>query len=198
MKRKAELQRKTTETTITLKVDLDGTGCYNVDSGIPFLDHMLNLFAKHSLIDLEIKAEGDLNVDFHHTIEDLGLTLGAAIAKALGDKIGIKRYGFFKLPMDEALAEVAIDLSGRSYISWDVDWNNSTIKDFESSLVEEFWRAFTTRLNCTLHITSKKGRDGHHICEAIFKCVARALEMAIQFDKKRQNSVASTKGTLVD
>ena len=198
MKRTAELQRKTTETTITLKTNLDGKGCYNIESGIPFLDHMLCLFSKHSLIDMEIKAQGDLNVDFHHTVEDLGLTLGSVIAKALGDKVGIKRYGFFILPMDEALAEVAIDLSGRSYISWNVEWNNSTIKDFENSLAEEFWRAFATRLNCTLHVTVKQGRDGHHICEAIFKCVARALEMAIQFDEKRQNSVASTKGTLID
>ena len=198
MKRTAEFQRKTCETSITLKINLDGKGQYNISSGIPFFDHMLNLFAKHSSIDLDIKACGDTKVDYHHTVEDLGITLGSAIAQALDNKVGINRYGFFMLPMDEVLAEVAIDLSGRPHLSWNVNWNNSTIKDFETSLPEEFWRAFSSRLNCTLHITVRDGKDGHHICEAIFKAVAKAFEMSIQINEKQRKSIPSTKGTLTD
>jgi len=195
MKRTATMERKTTETAITVSLGLDGTGTYAVSTGVPFLDHMLELFAKHGLFDLAIKASGDTHVDDHHTVEDVGLCLGDALARALGDKKGIARYGFFLLPMDEALAEVALDLSGRPFLVFDAAFEQEKIKEFDVTLIEEFWRAFCTRAQATLHIRARHGKDAHHVSEAIFKGVARALCAAVQRDPRRPD-VPSTKGSL--
>jgi imidazoleglycerol-phosphate dehydratase len=195
MGRTAEITRKTTETDITLTLNLDGRGDYRVSTGIPFLDHMLNLFARHGLFDLQVTASGDTEVDDHHTVEDLGLCLGDAFLKALGDKKGIARYGFFILPMDEALAEVAVDFSGRPFIAWNVPWEQEKIKAFDVSLVEEFWRAFAVRAQANLHVNVRAGKDAHHVCEAIFKAAARACDAAVSLDPRRRD-IPSTKGTL--
>jgi len=195
MARTAEITRKTTETDITLSLDLDGTGSYRVATGIPFLDHMLNLFARHGLFDLQVAATGDTDVDDHHTVEDIGLCLGEAVLKALGDKKGISRYGFYILPMDEALAEVAVDFSGRPFIAWNVPWEQEKIKSFDVSLIEEFWRAFAVRSQANLHVNVRAGKDAHHVCEAIFKAAARAFDAAVTLDPRRQD-IPSTKGTL--
>ena len=195
MARTATRERATQETTVTLKLDLDGNGRYAVSTGIPFLDHMLNLFAAHSLCDLEINATCDTHVDDHHTVEDVGLCLGDAFASATGDKKGLTRYGFFILPMDEALAEVAVDFSGRPFLAWQVAWEQEKIKNFDVGLVEEFWRAFAMRAQCTLHVSVRAGKDAHHVCEAIFKAAARAIDRALRIDPRRSD-VPSTKGTL--
>ncbi len=195
MGRTATRERATNETTISLKLDLDGSGRYAITTGIPFLDHMLNLFAAHSLCDLEITAAGDTHIDDHHTVEDIGLCLGDAFAAAMGEKKGMVRYGFFILPMDEALAEVALDFSGRPYLAWNVAWEQEKIKSFDVSLVEEFWRAFAMRALCTMHICVRSGKDAHHVCEAIFKSAARAVDAAVRLDSRRAG-VPSTKGTL--
>ena len=197
MSRTAEIIRKTTETDITLALKLDGTGTYKVSTGIPFLDHMLNLFARHGLFDLQVTARGDIEVDDHHTVEDIGLCLGDAFLKALGDKKGISRYGFFILPMDEALAEVAVDFSGRPFLAWNVAWEQEKIKSFDVSLVEEFWRAFSVRSQANLHVNVRAGKDAHHVCEAIFKAAARAFDAAVRLEARRQD-VPSTKGTLTE
>ncbi len=195
MNRTATIERRTRETEITLSLNLDGKGSYDIETGIPFLDHMLELFAKHGVFDLKIAATGDTNVDDHHTVEDIGMCLGDAVGQALGDKKGIVRYGFFMLPMDEALAEVALDLSGRPFVVFDVAWEQEKIKTFDVSLVEEFWRGFGTRAQANLHIRVKSGKDAHHVSEAIFKAVARALDCAVRIDPRRSD-VPSTKGTL--
>jgi len=195
MGRTATRERATNETIILLKFDLDGSGRYAITTGIPFLDHMLNLFAAHSLCDLEITAAGDTHIDDHHTVEDIGLCLGDAFAAAMGEKKGMVRYGFFILPMDEALAEVALDFSGRPYLAWNVAWEQEKIKSFDVSLVEEFWRAFAMRALCTMHICVRSGKDAHHVCEAIFKSAARAVDAAVRLDSRRAG-VPSTKGTL--
>jgi imidazoleglycerol-phosphate dehydratase len=197
MERKATVERRTKETVIQVSIDLDGSGRYENNSGVPFLDHMLDLFAAHGLFDLQVLAQGDLDVDDHHTVEDVGLCLGDAVAQALGDKAGIVRYGFFLLPMDEALAEVALDLSGRPYVVFDVDWEQEKIKNFDVALVEEFWHAFGTRAQANLHVRSKRGTNAHHVCEAIFKATARALDAAVRVDPRR-SGVPSTKGTLTE
>lgn len=197
MARTAEITRKTTETDITLTVDLDGTGSSRVATGIPFLDHMLNLFARHGLFNLQVTAAGDTDVDDHHTVEDIGLCLGDAFLKALGDKKGIVRYGCFILPMDEALAEVAVDFSGRPFLAWNVPWEQEKIKSFDVSLVEEFWRAFTVRAQTNLHVNVRAGKDAHHVCEAIFKAAARAFDAAVTRDPRRSD-IPSTKGTLTE
>lgn len=197
MNRTASLERKTKETNISLEINLDGKGNYNIATGVPFLDHMLELFAKHGLFDLKINAAGDTQIDDHHTVEDIGMCLGEAVNKALGDKKGIFRYGFFVLPMDEALAEVAIDLSGRPFVVYNVEWQQEKIKSFDTSLVEEFWRGFGTRALANLHINVKYGKDAHHVCEAIFKAVARSLDSASSIDPRRSD-VPSTKGTLTE
>ncbi len=197
MNRTASLERKTKETNISLEINLDGKGNYNIATGVPFLDHMLELFAKHGLFDLKINAAGDTLIDDHHTVEDIGMCLGEAVNKALGDKKGIFRYGFFVLPMDEALAEVAIDLSGRPFVVYNVEWQQEKIKSFDTSLVEEFWRGFGTRALANLHINVKYGKDAHHVCEAIFKAVARSLDSASSIDPRRSD-VPSTKGTLTE
>jgi len=182
-KRTIVIKQKTAETDIELELNLDGKGRYQVDTCIGFLDHMLELFSRHSLIDLKIKAKGDLNVDEHHTVEDVGICLGKAIRKALGNKKGIERYGFL-LPMDESLAEVAIDLGGRAYLVWNVKFKREKIGDFPTELFEDFFRAMANNLKANIHINLRYGRNEHHIAEAIFKGFAKALKMAISQDKR--------------
>jgi imidazoleglycerol-phosphate dehydratase len=195
MSRTATIERKTSETNIRLRIDLDGTGQADVSTGVGFLDHMLTLLAKHSIIDLSVHAEGDLQVDQHHTVEDVGICLGQAVKQALGDKSGIRRYGHFTLPMDESLATVALDFGGRCAFIFRVDFPSAKIGDFDTELVEEFWQAFAANALCNLHILVHYGRNSHHISEAIFKATARALRMAIEADP-RMSGVPSTKGTL--
>lgn len=195
MSRTAEVTRNTNETKITAIVDLDGTGNYEIETGIGFLNHMLELFSKHSLIDVKLKAKGDLDKDEHHTVEDVGIVLGQAIAKALGDKRGIERYGFL-LPMDEALAEVALDLGGRPYLVWNVEFKREKIGDMPTELFEDFFQAFAENLKANLHVTLRYGRNEHHKAEAIFKAVARALRFAISQDKRNADLIPSTKGSL--
>ncbi len=197
MSRTSLVERQTKETKISLEINVDGKGSYCITTGIPFLDHMLELFAKHGLFDLKITASGDTDVDDHHTVEDIGMCLGEAFNNALGDKTGINRYGSFLLPMDEALAEVAIDLSGRPFVVFNAEWQQEKIKTFDTSLVEEFWRGFGTRALANLHINVKTGKDAHHVCEAIFKGVARALDSASTIDSRRTD-IPSTKGTLTE
>ncbi len=189
------INRKTSETQITVELNLYGSGKYNVNTGVPFLDHMLELWAKHGLFDLSVTATGDIEIDDHHTVEDIGLCIGEAIDKALSDKTGIYRYGFFILPMDEALVEVVFDLSGRPFVVFDVNWQQEKIKDFDVSLIEEFWRAVGIASKANLHIILKYGKDAHHISEAIFKAAARALCAAAAIDPRRKD-IPSTKGTL--
>jgi imidazoleglycerol phosphate dehydratase HisB len=195
MSRTASIDRKTTETEISIKVNLDGTGKYDISTGIGFFNHMLELFSKHSLIDLTIEAKGDLHIDEHHTIEDVGIVLGQAIAKALGEKKGIERYGFL-LPMDESLAQVALDLGGRTGFVWDVEFTREMINDMPTELFEHFWQSFADNLKANLHIILRYGKNDHHKAEAIFKCVARALRFAISQDKKNADLMPSTKGSL--
>jgi imidazoleglycerol-phosphate dehydratase len=195
MARTATIDRKTAETNIRLQLNLDGAGQADIATGVGFFDHMLTLFAKHSAIDLTVHAEGDLDVDHHHTVEDVGICLGQALKQAVGDKARIRRYGHFTLPMDESLATVAIDLGGRFALSFRADIPAGKIGDFDSELIEEFWNAFAGNALCNLHILVHYGRNSHHISEAIFKCAARALRMALESDP-RMTGVPSTKGTL--
>lgn len=195
MKRTSEITRKTTETDIKVLIDLDGSGKYVIDTKIGFFNHMLELFSKHSLIDLDIKAKGDLQVDEHHTVEDVGICLGEAIRRALGDKKGIERYGFL-LPMEEALAEVAIDLSGRSYLVWNVAFKREKIGDMPTELFEDFFKAMADNMQANIHINVRYGRNEHHIAEGIFKAFARALRSAISEDKRAAGLLPSTKGRL--
>ncbi len=193
--RLAEFNRKTKETDIKIKINLDGSGKSSISTGIPFMDHMLELFSKHGFFDLNVKAKGDIEVDYHHTMEDLGLALGEAIAKALGDKAGIRRYGSCLLPMDEALAQVALDLSGRPYLVYDVIPPAPMIKDMDSALFHEFFQALAVKSGMNLHIQLQKGEEVHHAFEAIFKALAKALDQAVKIDP-RVKGVLSTKGTL--
>ena len=193
--RLAEFNRKTKETDIKIKINLDGSGKSSISTGIPFMDHMLELFSKHGFFDLTIKAKGDIEVDYHHTMEDLGLALGEAIAKALGDKAGIRRYGSCLLPMDEALAQVALDLSGRPYLVYDVIPPAPMIKDMDSALFHEFFQALAVKSGMNLHIQLQKGEEVHHAFEAIFKALAKALDQAVKIDP-REKGVLSTKGML--
>jgi len=193
--RQSDIHRETAETKIQVSIVLDGTGKCDVQTGVGFLDHMLTLFARHSLIDLSIHAKGDLEVDAHHTTEDVGICLGQAIRQALGDKSGIRRYGHITLPMEETLVTTAIDLSGRSYLVFTAPIPAAKIGDFDSELVEDFWQAFSANALCNLHILLHYGRNSHHIAEAIFKSVARSLRLAIEMDP-RQLGVPSSKGTL--
>jgi imidazoleglycerol-phosphate dehydratase len=195
MARTATIERRTAETNIRLRLNLDGTGQADVATGVGFFDHMLTLFAKHSAMDLTVHAEGDLNVDQHHTVEDVGICLGQALKQAVGDKAGIRRYGHFTLPMDETLATVAIDLSGRFALAFRADIPAAKIGDFDSELIKEFWNAFAGNALCNLHILVHYGRNSHHISEAIFKATARALRMALESDV-RTTGVPSTKGSL--
>jgi len=193
--RTAEIKRVTTETAIEVAVNLDGRGRYEISSGIGFFNHMLELFSKHSLIDLKIAAKGDLQVDEHHTVEDIGICLGQALARALGDKRGIERYGFL-LPMDEALAEVAIDLGGRSSLVWNAAFEREKIGDMPTELFEDFFKAVADNLRANIHINLRYGRNEHHKAEAIFKAFARALRRAVSRDGRGGDLLPSTKGAL--
>ncbi len=195
MSRTGRIQRKTAETDIELSLDLDGSGTSQIDTGVGFFDHMLTLLSRHSLIDLNVKAQGDLHVDQHHTVEDVGICFGQALKQALGDKAGIRRYGHFTLPMEETLATTAIDLSGRYYLVFQAEFPTAKIGDFDSELVEDFWQAAAANALCNLHVTVPYGRNSHHVAEAIFKATARALRMAVEKDP-RAKGVPSTKGTL--
>jgi imidazoleglycerol-phosphate dehydratase len=195
MPRTALIERKTAETDIRLQLNLDGTGKADVDTGIGFFDHMLTLLAKHGALDLEVRAKGDLHVDQHHTVEDVGICLGQAIKQALGDKAGIRRYGHFTLPMEETLVTSAIDLSGRYFLVYLATFPSPKIGDFDSELVEDFWQAVAANALCNLHVLVHHGRNSHHISEGIFKATARALRMAAEHDP-RMPGVPSTKGTL--
>lgn len=195
MARTATIQRKTNETEIRLELNLDGSGVSSIKTGVGFLDHMLELFARHGVFDLTIQAKGDLHVDQHHTVEDTGICLGQALKQALGDKAGIRRYGHFTLPMEEALVTTAIDLSGRYFLVFNAPLASAKIGDFDSELVEDFWQALAANALCNLHVLLHYGRNSHHISEAVFKCAARALRMAVELDP-RSPGVPSTKGTL--
>jgi imidazoleglycerol-phosphate dehydratase len=195
-RRIASLSRKTNETQIELSLNLDGTGKVDISTGIPFLDHMLELFAHHGLIDLKIKAEGDLSVDYHHTVEDLGIVLGEAVRQALGDKSGINRYGFFLLPMDECLCRLVMDLGGRSHFVYRVSSAHGFVRDFNIVLVREFFQAFANSAAANLHIELLYGDEPHHIAESIFKAFGRTLDICTREDERRAGEVPSTKGTL--
>lgn len=194
--RSARLARSTAETDISLSLDLDGTGKAEIATGIGFLDHMLTALARHGLIDLTIQATGDLHVDFHHTTEDVGIMLGRAVAEALGDKRGIRRFGHALVPMDEALAEAAIDVSGRGFLAWDVAFERPKIGEMDTELFEEFFRAFATNALLTLHLSRRAGRNAHHVAESCFKAAARALRMAVEIDPRAAAAIPSTKGVL--
>ena len=194
--RSCEIARKTGETDISLALNLDGAGKSEINSGCGFLDHMLTLFAKHAGYDLRVKCKGDVEVDYHHTVEDVGITLGKAFLQALGDKKGIKRYGDITLPMDETLIMVAVDISGRDYLSIDLKFSAEKVGDFDCELCEEFWLAFVREAKLTLHIKQLAGKNAHHIIEGTFKGVARALGKATEIDEKKKDEVPSTKGVL--
>ncbi len=193
--RTAEISRQTAETKISLKLNLDGVGTSHIQTGVGFLDHMLTLFAKHGLFDLEVHCEGDTQVDAHHTTEDIGICLGQVFAQSLGDKRGICRYGHMVLPMEETLITVAVDLSGRNYVVFNAPIPAPKIGDFDSELVEDFWYAFASNAMCNYHVLLHYGRNSHHIAEAIFKASARALRSAVGRDP-RQSDIPSTKGML--
>ena len=194
--RTAEIVRKTGETDILLTLNLDGTGKSTIDSGCGFLDHMLTLFAKHSGFDVTVKCKGDVEVDYHHTTEDIGIALGKAFFNALGDKKGITRYGDTMLPMDETLIRSAVDISGREYLSIALDLPCAKVGDFDTELCEEFWMAFVREAKVTLHITQLAGKNAHHIIEGVFKSVARTLGKATAIDERRADEIPSTKGVL--
>jgi imidazoleglycerol-phosphate dehydratase len=195
-RRRAEVARETSETTINAALDLDGDGAAQVTTGIGFLDHMLTALARHALFDLTLNAKGDLHIDFHHTTEDAGIVLGQALRQALGDKRGIRRYGHALLPMDEALAEAAVDISGRPFLAWSVPFGPPKIGEMDTELFEEFFRAFAFNAGITLHLALKAGTNAHHVAEACFKAVARALRMAVEPDPRTPGAVPSTKGML--
>ena len=192
----ATVSRKTAETDIALTLAIDGRGVGKIETGVPFFDHMLALFAKHGLFDLTVKAKGDTDVDYHHTVEDVGLVLGQAFKEALGDKIGIRRYGFFLLPMDESLARVVIDVGGRPHLVYAAEAPTMFVRDFNIILVKEFCRAFSNSLGANLHAQLVYGEEPHHVAEAIFKCLARALDMATQIEPRAADLLPSTKGTI--
>jgi imidazoleglycerol-phosphate dehydratase len=194
--RKASIERKTTESEISASVDLDGKGAYKVETGIGFLDHMLEQLARHSLIDIKLKAKGDLHIDFHHTTEDSGIALGQAVAKALGDRKGIRRYASLHLPMDETLTRAAIDISGRPYLIWKVGFSRPKIGDFDTELVREWFQAFAMNAGVTLHVETLYGDNNHHIAESCFKALARSLREAIEIDPRQKDRIPSTKGSL--
>lgn len=193
--RSAEVTRNTLETQISASVNLDGNGVSNFSTGLPFLEHMLDQIARHGLIDISIAAEGDLHIDAHHTVEDIGITLGLAFAKAVGDKAGVRRYGHAYVPLDEALSRVVIDLSGRPGMTFAVDFTRAQIGEFDVDLVHEFFQGFVNHAGVTLHIDNLRGSNSHHQCETIFKAFGRALRMAVEFDP-RATTIPSTKGSL--
>jgi imidazoleglycerol-phosphate dehydratase len=194
--RAANVDRKTTETQIALSVDLDGSGKATLATGVPFLDHMLDQVARHGMFDLDIQAKGDLQIDAHHTVEDVGITLGQAVARAAGDKKGIRRYGHAYVPLDEALSRVVIDFSGRPGLEYHVEFRRALIGEFDVDLVHEFFQGFANHAQVTLHIDNLRGDNAHHQCETMFKAFARALRMALEPDPRAAGTVPSTKGTL--
>lgn len=194
--RQATCTRKTAETEITVTVDLDGTGTYDNQTGIGFFDHMLDQLARHALIDMKVRANGDLHIDDHHTVEDVGIVLGQALSQAVGDKKGIVRYGSCLLPMDDTLVRSALDLSGRPYLVWKVDFTAPRIGAFDTELVREFFQGFATHGGITLHVECLDGLNSHHIAEATFKSVARALREALTTDPRKADAIPSTKGIL--
>ncbi len=196
MTRSASVERNTLETQITVKLDLDGQGNGKFNTGVPFLEHMLDQVARHGLIDMDISAKGDLHIDAHHTVEDLGITLGQAFEMAVGDKKGIRRYGHAYVPLDEALSRVVIDLSGRSGLEMPVDFKRSMIGEFDVDLFHEFFQGFVNHALVTLHIDCIRGNNAHHIAETIFKAFGRALRMALEEDPRQQGAIPSTKGSL--
>ena len=196
MARKASITRKTNETEITVSVNLDGSGQVSMETGVSFLEHMLDQVARHGLIDLEIKASGDLHIDGHHTVEDIGITLGQAVSKALGDKKGIRRYGHAYVPLDEALSRVVIDFSGRPGLEYTVSYPRARIGEFDVDLIVEFFQGFCNHALSTVHIDSIRGHNAHHIAETIFKAFGRAMRMALEVDTRLGDVIPSTKGSL--
>lgn len=194
--RTAEVIRNTNETKIRVAINLDGTGQQKLDTGVPFLDHMLDQIARHGLIDLDIKADGDLHIDAHHTVEDVGITLGQAVAKAIGDKKGIRRYGHAYVPLDEALSRVVIDFSGRPGLEFHVPFTRAMIGGFDVDLTHEFFQGFVNHALMTLHIDNLRGENAHHQCETVFKAFGRALRMAAERDPRAEGTIPSTKGSL--
>ena len=196
IQRKAEVVRDTSETKIRVALNLDGTGQQKLDTGVPFLDHMLDQIARHGLIDLDISAKGDLHIDAHHTVEDVGITLGQAVAKAIGDKKGIRRYGHAYVPLDEALSRVVIDFSGRPGLEFHVPFTRAMIGQFDVDLTREFFQGFVNHALVTLHIDNLRGDNAHHQCETVFKAFGRALRMAAELDARAAGTIPSTKGSL--
>jgi imidazoleglycerol-phosphate dehydratase len=194
--RKAQIQRDTKETQVGVSVDLDGRGEAQLASGIPFLDHMLDQLARHGGLDLTVKAKGDLQIDAHHTVEDIGITLGMAVAKALGDRKGIRRYGHAYVPLDEALSRAVIDFSGRPGLEWHVEYRRARVGEFDVDLTHEFFQGFVNHAQATVHIDNLRGENAHHQCETVFKAFARALRMAVEPDARAAGTVPSTKGSL--
>ncbi len=194
--RTAQIERKTNETDIKLKLNIDGKGESKIDTGAGFLDHMLTLFSRHARFDLELSCKGDIEVDYHHTAEDIGIALGDAFNTALGDKKGIVRYGNFLLPMDESLVLCAVDISGRSHLEYSLDMRAKKVGNFDTELVEEFFEAFARNAKITLHITKLNGKNAHHIIEAAYKAVARALKQAVTIEQEYKDEIPSTKGVL--
>ncbi|MEO7494705.1 MAG: imidazoleglycerol-phosphate dehydratase HisB [Massilia sp.] len=196
MTRTAEITRNTNETQIRVAINLDGTGVQKLDTGVPFLDHMLDQIARHGLIDLDIECVGDLHIDAHHTVEDTGITLGMAVAKAIGDKKGIRRYGHAYVPLDEALSRVVIDFSGRPGLEMHVPWKRAMIGSFDVDLAHEFFQGFVNHALVSLHIDNLRGENAHHQCETVFKAFGRALRMAAELDARAAGTIPSTKGSL--
>ena len=196
MNRTAEITRNTNETQVRVAINLDGTGEQKLNTGVPFLDHMLDQIARHGLIDLDIEAKGDLHIDAHHTVEDVGITLGMAVAKAIGDKKGIRRYGHAYVPLDEALSRVVLDFSGRPGIEYNIPFKRSMIGAFDVDLAHEFFQGFANHALVTLHIDNLRGENAHHQCETVFKAFGRALRMASELDPRAAGVIPSTKGTL--
>ena len=194
--RRAQVTRNTKETQIQIAVNLDGSGTGSFKTGLPFLEHMLDQVARHGMIDLDIVAKGDLHIDAHHTVEDIGITLGQAIAKAAGDKTGIRRYGHAYVPLDEALSRVVVDLSGRPGLSYDVEYPRARISDFDVDLLREFFQGFVNHAQVTLHVDALKGKNAHHVAETVFKAFGRALRMALELDPRSSGVIPSTKGSL--
>ena len=194
--RRATVTRRTAETDIEVEIDLDGTGAYDNRTGVGFFDHMLDQLARHALVDLTVRATGDTHIDDHHTVEDVGIALGRALAEALGDKRGIRRYGSCLLPMDDALVRAALDLSGRPYLAWRLDFTAERIGSFDTELVREFFTAFAMQGGVTLHVDGLAGVNSHHLAEAAFKAVARSLREALEEDPRRTDAIPSTKGAL--
>jgi imidazoleglycerol-phosphate dehydratase len=194
--RTSQVTRNTLETQVSVSLNLDGTGVAKLASGVPFLDHMLDQIARHGLVDLDISAKGDLHIDAHHTVEDIGITLGQAFAKAVGDKKGIRRYGHAYVPLDEALSRVVIDLSGRPGLVFAVEFSRGTIGEFDVDLVSEFFQGFVNHAGVTLHIDNLRGKNSHHQVETIFKAFGRALRMAVEVDSRLGGAMPSTKGSL--